>query len=54
VRAELREARASLARFRQYLTTTAFLRTGPRARVLPDGTAVAPDAAPEPGKRHVS
>jgi cell wall-associated NlpC family hydrolase len=51
VRAELREARASLARFRQYLTTTAFLRTGPRARVLPDGTAVAPDAAPEPVKR---
>jgi cell wall-associated NlpC family hydrolase len=51
VRAELREARASLARFRRYLTTTAFLRTGPRARVLADGTAVAPDAAPEPVKR---
>jgi hypothetical protein len=51
VRAELREARASLDRFRQYLNTTAFLRTGPRARVLPDGTAVAPEAAPEPVKR---
>jgi hypothetical protein len=42
VRTELREARASLDRFRQYLNTTAFLRTGPHARVLPDGTAVAP------------
>ena len=51
VRAELREARASLDRFRQYLNTTAFLRTGPRARVLPDGTAVAPDSAPEAVKR---
>jgi hypothetical protein len=51
VRTELREARASLDRFRQYLNTTAFLRTGPRARVLPDGTAVAPEQAPEPVKR---
>jgi cell wall-associated NlpC family hydrolase len=51
VRTELREARASLDRFRQYLNTTAFLRTGPRARVLPDGTAVAPEEAPEPVKR---
>jgi len=51
VRIELREARASLDRFRQYLNTTAFLRTGPRARVLPDGTAVAPEGAPEPVKR---
>jgi cell wall-associated NlpC family hydrolase len=51
VRNELREARASLNRFRQYLNTTAFLRTGPQARVLPDGTAVAPEAAPEPVKR---
>jgi hypothetical protein len=51
VRAELREARAALDRFRQYMNTTAFLRTGPRARVLPDGTAVAPEHAPEPVKR---
>ena len=51
VRTELREARASLVSFRQYLNTTAFLRTGPRARVLPDGTAVAPEGAPEPVRR---
>jgi cell wall-associated NlpC family hydrolase len=51
VRSELREARAALDRFRQYLNTTVFLRTGPRARVLPDGTAVAPEKAPEPVKR---
>jgi cell wall-associated NlpC family hydrolase len=51
VRSELREARAALVRFRQYLDTTAFLPTGPRARVRPDGTAVAPDNAPEVVKR---
>jgi cell wall-associated NlpC family hydrolase len=51
VRAELREARAALASFREYLNTTAFLPTGPRARVLPDGTAVAPDDAPDVVKR---
>jgi cell wall-associated NlpC family hydrolase len=51
VRDELREARASLTRFKRYLNTTAFLQTGPRARVLPDGTAVAPEDAPEPVKR---
>ena len=51
VRDELREARASLSRFKRYLNTTAFLQTGPRARVLPDGTAVAPEDAPEPVKR---
>jgi hypothetical protein len=51
VRTELREARASLDRFREYLNTTAFLRTGPRALVLSDGTAVAPEQAPEPVKR---
>ena len=48
---ELREARTALRSFRRYLTTTAFLRTGPRARVLPDGTAVAPDDAPEVVRR---
>ena len=51
VRAELRQARAQLAKFKTFLGTTAFLQTGPRARVLPDGTAVAPDDAPEPVKR---
>ncbi|CAN5470844.1 hypothetical protein BH20ACT19_BH20ACT19_06110 [soil metagenome] len=52
VRAELREAREQLTKFKQYLgTTTAYLQTGPRARVLPDGTAVAPENAPEPVKR---
>jgi hypothetical protein len=47
VRAELREARKALASFKQHLSTTAFLQTGPRARVLPDGTAVAPANAPD-------
>jgi cell wall-associated NlpC family hydrolase len=51
VRTELREARAALANFKKHLNTTAFLRTGPRARVLPDGTAVAPENAPEVVKR---
>ena len=51
VRAELREARAALASFRKHLNTTAFLPTGPRARVLPDGTAVAPENAPDVVKR---
>jgi cell wall-associated NlpC family hydrolase len=51
VRAELREARAALSRFKQFLNTTAYLSTGPRARVLPDGTAQAPDNAPEVVKR---
>jgi cell wall-associated NlpC family hydrolase len=47
VRAELREARAALSRFRRFLNTTAYLATGSSARVLPDGTAQAPDNAPE-------
>jgi cell wall-associated NlpC family hydrolase len=51
VRAELREARASLANFKKHLNTTAFLQTGPRARVLGDGTAVAPENAPDVVKR---
>jgi cell wall-associated NlpC family hydrolase len=51
VRAELREARAALTRFKRFLNTTAFLATGPRARVLPDGTAQAPENAPEVVKR---
>ena len=51
VRAELRQARLELSKFKRFLGTTAFLQTGPRARVLPDGTAVAPDDAPEPVKR---
>lgn len=51
VRAELRQARRELSKFKRFLGTTAFLQTGPRARVLPDGTAIAPDDAPEPVKR---
>jgi len=51
VRAELRQARAALATFKKHLNTGAFLQTGPRARVLSDGTAVAPDNAPEVVKR---
>ena len=51
VRTELREARAALTSFRKHLNTTAFLRTGPRARVLADGTAIAPDNAPDVVKR---
>ena len=46
VRTELEQARAQLTKFKRYLGTTAFLQTGPRARVLPDGTAVAPENAP--------
>ena len=51
VRTELREARESLSKFKQHLNSTAFLQTGPRARVLSDGTAVAPENAPEVVKR---
>jgi cell wall-associated NlpC family hydrolase len=51
VRAELRQARAALRSFKSHLSSTAYLQTGPRARVLPDGTAVAPDDAPEVVKR---
>jgi hypothetical protein len=51
VRTELREARAALASFRAYLDTTAYLPTGPRARVRPDGSAVAPEDAPDVVKR---
>jgi cell wall-associated NlpC family hydrolase len=51
VRSELRAARAALSSFRQYLDTTALLPTGPRARVLRDGSAIAPDNAPEVVKR---
>ena len=51
VRAELREARAALRSFKSHLTSTAYLQTGPRARVLADGSAVAPEDAPEVVKR---
>ena len=51
VRAELREARANLAKFKKHLNSTAFLQTGKRARVLGDGTAVAPENAPDVVKR---
>lgn len=51
VREELRQGRAQLAKFKRFLGTTAYLQTGVRARVLPDGTAIAPADAPEPVKR---
>ncbi|MBA3508660.1 MAG: C40 family peptidase [Thermoleophilaceae bacterium] len=51
VKGELKEARSELRKFKRYLGTTAYLQTGPKARVLKDGTAVAPDNAPEPVKR---
>jgi cell wall-associated NlpC family hydrolase len=51
VRAELREARANLRRFKHYLGSAAYLRTGPRARVLANGEAIAPEAAPDVVKR---
>jgi cell wall-associated NlpC family hydrolase len=51
VRAELREARRALASFKRHLDTTAFLRTGPQAGVLPDGSAMAPESAPDVVKR---
>src|SRR3954468_24921824 len=50
VRADLREARAALRSFASHLDT-AFLATGPRARVLSDGSAQAPDDAPDIVKR---
>ncbi len=51
VRTELREGRAKLARFKQLLGTSAYAVTGPRAKVLPNGTAVAPATAPVVVKR---
>ena len=51
VRAELREGRLKLARFKQFLGTSAYAITGPRAKVLPNGTAVAPAKAPESVKQ---
>ena len=51
VRAELRAGRIKLARFRQFLGTGAYAITGPRARILPNGTAVAPARAPESVKQ---
>ena len=51
VRAELRSARRELRSFKAHLSSTAFLQEGPRARVLSDGTAVAPRRAPGVVKR---
>jgi cell wall-associated NlpC family hydrolase len=51
VRAELRAARAALAGFKRHLDTTAYLQTGPRARVSATGMAVAPENAPDVVKR---
>jgi len=50
VRADLREARAALRSFRGHLDS-ASLATGARAKVLPDGTAQAPEDAPDVVKR---
>ena len=50
VRAELKQARAALRDFRGHLDS-ALLVTGARARVLGDGTAQAPDDAPDVVKR---
>ena len=46
VRADLRGARRELRSFKRHLASGAVLHTGPKARVLPDGTAVAPEDAP--------
>lgn len=51
VKADLKQAKSELRKFKKLLSTTAYLQTGPRARVLKDGTAVAPEDAPEPVKR---
>jgi cell wall-associated NlpC family hydrolase len=50
VRADLKEARAALRSFSSHLDT-AFLATGPHAKVLSDGSAQAPDNAPDIVKR---
>jgi hypothetical protein len=50
VRRDLREARAALRSFSSHLDT-AFLATGQRAKVLSDGTAQAPENAPDVVKR---
>ena len=51
VRADLKEAKGELRKFKKLLNTSAYLQTGARAKVLKDGTAVAPEDAPEPVKR---
>jgi cell wall-associated NlpC family hydrolase len=51
VRAELKAARRELRAFKSHLSNTAFLQEGSRARVLPDGSAVAPRNAPDVVKR---
>jgi cell wall-associated NlpC family hydrolase len=51
VRSDLKQAHAELASFKHHLETSAFLQTGPRARVLPNGMAVAPENAPAVVKR---
>ena len=51
VRAELKRARADLKSFRSHLSSGVFLQEGPRARVLSNGSAVAPRDAPAAVKR---
>jgi cell wall-associated NlpC family hydrolase len=50
VRADLHEAQVALRSFQAHLAA-ASLATGPRAKVLPDGSAQAPDNAPDIVKR---
>ncbi len=52
VKADLKQAKARLGKFKRYLgTSNAYLQTGPKAKVLKDGTAVAPKNAPDVVKR---
>jgi cell wall-associated NlpC family hydrolase len=51
VRADLAAARHELRDFKSHLNSTAFLQTGPQARVLHDGRAQAPNDAPDVVKR---
>ncbi len=51
VKADLRDARAQLSRFKRFLGSDAYAQSGPRAKVLADGTAVAPENAPESVKQ---
>ena len=48
VKSELRQAKAQLTKFKRFLGGGAFAQTGPRAKILRDGTAVAPEDAPQP------
>jgi len=52
VKSDLKQAKAQLGQFKRYLSTSdSNLQTGPKAKVLKDGTAVAPEDAPDVVKR---